>query len=186
MNKDPVRIGGTLGALAHGWGMEYPIETARIFAGWAQIVGPEVAARCKPTSLKGGVLKVRTESAVWANEFRFLAAEVVARINADLGKPVIREVKPWVKAAVGENRAMPPHPTRSQPATTRGTAEMAKQAAEVARSIEDPQLSEALRKALLAAKISQNAVPGVVHLKGSRRAEDSSSRPQSNPPRRHP
>jgi hypothetical protein len=135
--------------------MEHPAETARIFASWEQIVGPEVAARCRPTSLKGGVLKVRTESAVWASEFRYLSADVIARINSELGKPVIREVKPWVKAGVEENGGMPRRSIHAMPATTKGSAQMAREAAEVARSVKDPQLSEALRKAILAAKISQ-------------------------------
>ena len=155
MANDPIRIGGTLSALARAWGMESPAETARIFSSWDRIVGPEVAARCRPSSLKGGVLKVRTESAVWASEFRYLSADVIRRINTELGKEIVREVKPWVKAGVGENGAMPQRPLRSQPATSRGSAQMAREAAEVARSIKDPQLAEALTKALLAAKISQ-------------------------------
>jgi len=155
LGNEPTRIGGTLSALAHGWGMEHPAETARLFASWEQIVGPEVAARCRPTSLKGGVLKVRTESAVWASEFRYLSADVIARINSELGKPVIREVKPWVKAGVGENKPMPRRSIHAMPATTKGSAQMAREAAEVARGVKDPQLSEALRKAILAAKISQ-------------------------------
>lgn len=155
MGNEPTRIGGTLSSLAHGWGMENPAETARLFASWEQIVGPEVAARCRPTSLKGGVLKVRTESAVWASEFRYLSADVIARINSELGKPVIREVKPWVKAGVGENGPMPRRSIDAMPATTKGSAQMAREAAEVARGVKDPQLSEALRKAMLAAKISQ-------------------------------
>lgn len=185
MGNEPTRIGGTLGALASGWGLEHPAETARIFASWEQIVGPEVAARCRPTSLKGGVLKVRTESAVWASEFRYLSADVIARINSELGKPVIREVKPWVKAGVGENRPMPPRSINAKPATSKGSAEMARQAAEVARGVKDPQLSEALRRALLAAKISQGKRGEVVYSKGSQRAEIAPSHPQFDSARRH-
>lgn len=185
MGNDPIRIGGTLAALARGWGFERPAETARIFASWEQIVGPEVAARCRPTSLRSGVLKVRTESAVWASEFRYLAADVIGRINAELGAEIVREVKPWVKAGVGENRPMPQRSPQAPPATTRGNAQMAREAAEVARGIKDPQLAEALRKALLAAKISQGAKAEVVYSKGSSRAEKAPQRPRSGPPRRH-
>lgn len=155
MGKDPIRIGGTLSSLARAWGMESPAETARIFSAWDQIVGPEVAARCRPSSLKGGVLKVRTESAVWASEFRYLSADVIRRINKELGKEIVREVKPWVKAGVGENGAMPQRSSRARPPTSRGSAQMAREAAEVARGIKDPQLAEALTRAVLASKISQ-------------------------------
>lgn len=185
MSEEPVRIAGTLNAVARGWGIESPAETARIFASWEQIVGPEIAARCRPTSLKGGVLRVRTESAVWAAEFRYLSADVVRRINAELGKQIVKEVKPWVKAGVGENGAMPQRSSQGGPATTRGNAQMAREAAEVARGIKDPELSEALRKALLAAKISQAEGPEVVYSKGSLRAEKASQRPRFDPPRRN-
>lgn len=185
MGEDPVRIAGTLGALARGWGMESPIESARIFSSWDRIVGPEVAARCRPTSLKGGVLKVRTESAVWASEFRYLSADVIRRINSDLGAQIVREVKPWVRPGVGENGPMPKRFMPSPPATTKSSAEAAKQAAEVARGVKDPQLSEALRRALLAAKISQGAGPEVVYSKGSQGADKSPRRSQIDPSRRH-
>ncbi|MEX0791329.1 MAG: DUF721 domain-containing protein [Actinomycetota bacterium] len=186
MSNDPIRLGGTLSALARTWGFESPIETARIFSAWAQIVGPEVAARCRPTSLKGGVLKVRTESAVWASEFRYLSADVIRRINTELGKEIVREIKPWVKAGVGENRAMPNPSLQAQPATSRASAQMAREAAEVARGIKDPQLADALAKAVLAARISQGAVPEMVYSKESQRAVKAAPRPQSDPSRQHP
>ena len=185
MSNDPIRIGGTLSALARGWGFENPAETARIFSAWGQIVGPEVAARCRPSSLKGGVLKVRTESAVWASEVRYLSADVIRRINTELGKEIVREIKPWVKAGVGENGAMPNRSLLAQPATSRGSAQMAREAAEVARGIKDPQLADALTKAVLAAKISQGAVPEVVYSKGSRTPAKSALRPQFDPSNRH-
>jgi len=155
VSEDPARLKGTLSALARSWGLESPVETARIFSSWEQIVGPEVAARCRPTSLKGGVLKVRTESAVWASEFRYLSADVIRRINAELGKQLVTEIKPWVKAGVGENGPMRKRPPQAPAATTRGNAQMAREAAEIASTIKDPQLAEALQKALLASKISQ-------------------------------
>jgi predicted nucleic acid-binding Zn ribbon protein len=157
LNNDPIRIGGTLSALARSWGFESPIETARLFSAWGQIVGPEVAARCRPSSLKGGVLKVRTESAVWASEFRYLSADVIRRINSELGKEIVREIKPWVKPGVGENEAMPNRSLQAKPATSRGSALMAREAAEIARGIKDPQLADALAKAVLAARNSQGA-----------------------------
>ncbi len=118
-------------------------------------MGPEVAARCRPTSLKGGLLKVRTESAVWASEFRYLSADVIRRINTTLGKQVVGEVKPWVKGGVGQNKPMHKRSPERPPATTMSSTQMAREAAQVACNIRDPQLAEALRKALLASKISQ-------------------------------
>lgn len=185
MAEDPVRISGTLGALARSWGMDSPAETARLFASWERIVGPEVAARCTPTSLKGGVLKVRTDSSIWASEFRYLSADVVRRINSVLGQEIVRQVKPWVKPEVGENRPMRTSPKPPRTATSMGTAQMAREAAEVARTIKDPVVADALRRAILASKISQGAASEVVYSKGSKRADKSPSHPSSDPSRRH-
>lgn len=82
--------------LAAGLGLEHPMESARLFSAWPAIVGPDVAAKCRPTGLKNGVLKVRTSSAAWASEFRYLAPEMIKRVNAELGKQVVKEIKPWV------------------------------------------------------------------------------------------
>ncbi|HEX2053237.1 MAG TPA: DUF721 domain-containing protein [Actinomycetota bacterium] len=185
MSEDPARLSGTLSALARTWGMESPVETARIFSSWQDIVGPEVAARCRPTSLRAGVLKVQTDSAVWASEFRYLSGDVIRRINGFLGHEVVRQVKPSVKPSVGENSAMPNRSAPPRTATSRGTAQMAREAAEVARSVADPKVSEALRRAVLASKISQGGTSKVVYSKGSEGADKSPSHPSSYPSRRH-
>lgn len=153
---DPSPIGGTLRNLARGWGIADPDETAQLFVAWEQIVGPEVAAKCKPSSLKGGVLKVRTESSAWAWELKYLSAEVISRINKSLGKPVVTQVKPWVRPMVGENDAK--H-RRTRPAAMLQqksiSGKEAERAAEIASEVSDERVSEALRRAMLAAKRSQ-------------------------------
>lgn len=136
--------------------MADPEETAQLFVAWAEIVGPEVAAKCKPTSLKDGVLKVKTESSAWAWELKYLSAEVVGRINKSLGKQVVTEIKPWVKASVGENGT---ERRRTAPAAEGVRAKVsgkgAEQAAEIASKVTDERVSGALRRAMLAAKRSQ-------------------------------
>lgn len=140
--------------------MADPDEVARLFVTWDRIVGPEVAAKCKPTSLKSGVLKVRTESSAWAWEMKYLSAEVVSRINKTLGKQVVTEIKPWVKPVVGENgterrRAGKGKPRMRPPASGSVSGKEAQRAAELAGEVPDERVAEALRKALLAARKSQ-------------------------------
>lgn len=128
--------------------MENPAQTAQVFAAWAQIVGPEVAAKCRPSSLRGGVLRVRTESPAWAGEFRYLSGEVVARINAWLGTQAVVRIKPWVGPAVGEKgarEAPPPRAGRPGPeATARADA--------LVGPVPDAKLAGALRKAFMASR----------------------------------
>lgn len=94
--SEPVRIGGLLAQLAEGLGIEHPIESANLFFKWEAIVGAEVAAKCRPTAIKNGVLKVGTSSAAWASELKYLAPELIKRVNAELGKGVVKEIRPWV------------------------------------------------------------------------------------------
>lgn len=98
---DPSRIGGLVAELAASLGIEHPMESARLFSSWGNIVGPEIAAKCTPTGLKNGVLKVRTSSAAWAAQFKYLAPELIKRINAELGKQIVHEIKPWVDTRPG-------------------------------------------------------------------------------------
>lgn len=136
--------------------MADPEETAQLFVAWAEIVGPEVASKCRPTSLKDGVLKVKTESSAWAWELKYLSAEVVGRINKSLGKQVVTDIKPWVRPSVGENGT---ERRRGAPASEGVRAKVsgkgAEQAAEIASKVADERVSGALHRAMLAAKRSQ-------------------------------
>jgi hypothetical protein len=148
---EPAPIRGALVELAAGWGVERPLETARIFACWEQVVGSELAKRCRPTSLKGGVLRVRMESAVWASEIRYLGGQIVERINSAVGSNVVSELKPWVTtrkeegapAGRGVERAVGPRSPSPNPAAAKAV---------VGHEIEDEALAEALKRAFRAAQ----------------------------------
>lgn len=162
---EPTGIGGALSALATAWGMESPLESATIVATWGEIVGPEVAAKCRPTSLKAGVLRVRTDSPAWASEFRYLTAEVIRRINGQFGREVVKEVKPWVGPTVKENRSKRAGSPAGPSPTPAGLAPgVLADVDAVAEKIGDEKVAAALRKALLAAKIRQEAARKVVQL----------------------
>lgn len=159
---DPTPIGGTLRGLARAWGIADPDETAQLFVSWEQIVGPEVASKCRPSSLKGGVLKVSTESSAWAWELKYLSAEMVRRVNQSVGKPLVKEIKPWVRPPIRENRRdQPPsgnpgnYGNKDKPRPG-NSGEEVEQAADLAGRVGDERLGEALKRAVLAAKRSQS------------------------------
>lgn len=70
-------------------------ETATVWRRWSEIVGPGVAAHAEPTSLRDGILRVRTDSPVWATEIGYLADEIRRRINAAVGGEAVRRVVIW-------------------------------------------------------------------------------------------
>ena len=156
--RDPSKIGGLLGKAAEGMGVRNPVAVARVFSAWKKIVGPEIAARCEPTGLKDGVLKVSIESPAWAGQFKYLAPEVMRRLNEHLGAEIITEIKPWVITAnkAGKKRAEAPKdsppPPEIPPLPTPTSSDLAEAERQVA-SIPDERLAESMKRALLAGKM---------------------------------
>ena len=95
---EPDGIRDVLMELAAKIGLEHPGETARLFSAWEEIVGPTVARRCEAVSLKGGVLTVAANTTAWAAELKYLAPEMISRVNGDLGREVVSEVRVFVRS----------------------------------------------------------------------------------------
>jgi len=151
---DPPRIGRLLeGAIGSG-GPERSIHSARLFHSWRSIVGAEVADRCTPTSLKAGVLRVKVTTPAWATELRYLAPEMIKRVNASLGGVVVKQVKPWVGREEAGSEA-PKRPTKKPPAEPLSIPSETdiKMARDLVASIPDEALAKATEKALLAGKM---------------------------------
>ncbi|MDQ4148529.1 MAG: DUF721 domain-containing protein [Actinomycetota bacterium] len=159
-------IGPTLAGLAEGWGLEKPVETGRLFARWEAMVGSDIASRCKPTSLQGGVLKVRTGSPAWASELKYLEGQIVARLNKELGQDIVKRIKPWVssrrEAEKGGGQCQPVARAREQNAAKREQAERAADA--LAAGLSDEVLAASLKRAFRAATLTERANPSVVYL----------------------
>lgn len=161
---DPQRIKGLLAGMMSGLGVAAPMQSARLFSKWAEIVGADVAARARPVSLKDGLLRIKTDSAIWAAEFRYLAPEVIKRVNAELESPLVKEIKVWVDP----HKETTPRPDRGHagPAAHRPEAAAEppsettiRQAEEMVAAIGDAGLSAAAKKALLAAKMRRRRAP---------------------------
>ena len=60
---------------------------------WAEVVGPEVAARSTPVALNAGVLSIRTDGAAWASELTLLQRSIAEKVDSYLGGGVVREVR---------------------------------------------------------------------------------------------
>lgn len=99
--REPARIGQVLLGEARRWGLDNPVEISKVFGSWREIVGEQVADRCEPASLARGVLKVSATSAPWANELKYLAPEVIRRVNAGVGRELVRELKVTLRPAPG-------------------------------------------------------------------------------------
>lgn len=91
--RDPQRFAAAASRLLADRGWQEPLHDAAVFGQWESIVGPEVASHARPESLTGGVLTVVAESTAWATQLRLLARSLLARIAAEVGPQVVRQVR---------------------------------------------------------------------------------------------
>ena len=80
-----------------GWGL--PVATGSVFGRWAQIVGSDLAAHTTPERLSDGELTVAADSTAWATQVRLLAAQLVRRLNQELGDGTVLRVRVYGPAA---------------------------------------------------------------------------------------
>jgi len=90
---DPESLGAAISDLVAETGWELAVATGSVFGRWAQIVGPDLAAHTAPDGLAEGELTVLADSTAWATQLRLLAAELVRKLNEELGDGAVRRVK---------------------------------------------------------------------------------------------
>ena len=91
--SDPQLIGPMLAEYVTERGWDASLAHARVFAEWPALVGPDVAAHCRPESLHDGQLRVAAESTAWATQLRLLGAALLARLVAELGTGVVTRLQ---------------------------------------------------------------------------------------------
>ena len=111
--KEPARLKDLLGRVGERIGLQDTRATGLIWTKWREIVGDAVAANAEPTSLRGGVLRVRATSPTWATELTYLGAEITARANELAGANVVREVRVWTGPGPVTTTTPPPPGERS-------------------------------------------------------------------------
>ncbi|MFV1978483.1 MAG: DciA family protein [Myxococcota bacterium] len=56
----------------------------RIADRWEEAVGAEIAAHCRPTALRGGVLEATVDSSVWCQQLQLRGPEILEALRAVL------------------------------------------------------------------------------------------------------
>ncbi len=90
---DPQPLARAIDGLLTAEGWTLAAATGSVFGRWAQIVGADLAAHTSPQSLTDGELTVSADSTAWATQVRLLAAQLVRRLNAELGNGTVVRVK---------------------------------------------------------------------------------------------
>lgn len=59
---------------------------------WDEVVGKQIANASQPEFVKDGRMFVTVKSSVWANELSLYKAEIIARLNKRIGRPVLKDI----------------------------------------------------------------------------------------------
>ena len=90
---DPQPLAAAIGGLLDDEGWTLAAATGSVFGRWAQIVGGDLAAHTTPEKLTDGELTVAADSTAWATQLRLLSAQLIKRLNAELGDGAVFRVR---------------------------------------------------------------------------------------------
>jgi len=65
----------------------------RVFPRGEEIVGADLARRCEPVRVAGGILVIRAESQVWATQLHYLTPVLLRSAAQVLGPDTVRSVR---------------------------------------------------------------------------------------------
>jgi predicted nucleic acid-binding Zn ribbon protein len=77
--------------LDRGWNVD--VAVGSVMGRWSAIVGAEVAEHCTPVTFHDGVLIVRADSTAWATQLRLLASSILGRLETEIGKDAVSELR---------------------------------------------------------------------------------------------
>jgi predicted nucleic acid-binding Zn ribbon protein len=90
---DPVALSSAISGLLDAEGWALAAATGSVFGRWAEIVGADLAGHTRPERLADGELTVVADSTAWATQVRLLTAQLVLRLNTELGDGTVLRVK---------------------------------------------------------------------------------------------
>jgi predicted nucleic acid-binding Zn ribbon protein len=99
---DPQALNAAFGGLLSARGWRQRAALGAVFGGWADIVGPQVAAHTRPDSFDEGELVVIADSDAWAAQVKLLTPQLLRRLAEELGAGTVRKVR--VRGPAGRPR----------------------------------------------------------------------------------
>ncbi len=142
----PERVGEILQNIFKKKNIPHLAADRRLIDLWRQAVGPEIAVRTHPETLKRGSLYVRVSASVWMHQLQFLKEEILQKINS---LPDGREIR-GLFFSIGEIPTPPPEAVRATHSVP--VAELGSRDREMLRrslkAIGDPELREILKRVM--------------------------------------
>jgi predicted nucleic acid-binding Zn ribbon protein len=80
----PEPLGSLVARVLEDMGAGASARVMRIAEHWEEAVGAGIAARCRPTALRGDVLEVTVDSSVWCQQLQLRGPEIIEALRAAL------------------------------------------------------------------------------------------------------
>ena len=74
-------------------GLDVGVNQQQAVSLWPTAVGKKIAEKTTIQDVKHGVLIVRVDSPIWAQELQFQKKEILLKINKTLGKKTIKDIR---------------------------------------------------------------------------------------------
>lgn len=72
----------------------------QILWNWPAIIGPDIAAQSEAVSVEFGVLCLAVRHSVWCHHLSMMKAELIGKVNAFVGEPLVKDVRFRTMASV--------------------------------------------------------------------------------------
>jgi hypothetical protein len=86
-------IGGILSRLLGGIRPPGGPGMLDVWQVWPRAAGEDIGRNARPAAFKGSILLVTVSSSVWLHHLQFHKKALLHRINAELGKPLVTDIK---------------------------------------------------------------------------------------------
>ena len=88
----PRPVGASLDAVTRNLGGEGGPALVDLIRRWPEVVGEQLAAHCRPVSLRAGVLTIAAAEAAWGAHLGWLEADLKRRLDDVLGAGAVTRI----------------------------------------------------------------------------------------------
>ncbi len=86
------KLGDVIRSTIRELGIEKPIQQYEALVVWPKVVGEKIAAVTEPRHIANGKLFVKVKNAAWRNELVFHRADLIRKMNQQIGRSVVRDI----------------------------------------------------------------------------------------------
>ena len=134
---------GTLPGVFEAIDASDEVRRAFVFAAWKRVAGAQLTERTAPIDLVNGRLRIAVPDVTWQRNLESLAGQLLFRLNATLGRPLVEYIEFRIDAEAVESA----QPEAGTPDTEPRRGNLPTEIFESAANIKDDQLRKAVLNA---------------------------------------